>query len=433
MRSIGLLIIALAFAIPLIWFTGLAQRHDTVALVSQYFGVCALIAMGLSQIMATRFTGLEAIFGGMDRIYVLHKWLGIGAMALVLLHDTIDAEMNGLGRETGLTELAETLGEISLYGLLILVVISVTTFVPYHLWKYTHKLMGGFFAASAFHFAFIQKPFGNTDPLGLYVLAFCIVGIIAYVYTLLPIGLIKGWRRYTASSVMHNGDAITVTLAPDGRGHRHRAGQFAFLRFEAPAAREIHPFTISMAPDDDRSLRFSIKPLGDYTGALGDTLDEGVRATVSRPFGHFHLRRAPGAQIWIASGVGITPFVAWAQALDATGSDIHLFYTYRDRESAPHLAELTDLATRKPNLHLHLVETSTAGRLTPERVVKDAAVDLASATVAFCGPKDMRETFRRSLVASGLPARRFRYEEFEIRSGIGLRRLAASIAANMRR
>ena len=68
MRSIGLFIIALAFAVPLIWFTGLAQRHDTVALLSQYFGVCALIAMGLSQVMATRLIGLETIFGGMDRI-----------------------------------------------------------------------------------------------------------------------------------------------------------------------------------------------------------------------------------------------------------------------------------------------------------------------------------------------------------------------------
>ena len=291
MRSIGLLIIALAFAVPLNWFAGLAQRHDTVALLSQYFGVCALIAMGLSQVMATRLAGLEAIFGGIDRIYVLHKWLGIAAMALVLLHDTIDAEMNGLGPETSLSELAETLGEISLYALLILVVISITTFVPYHLWKYSHKLMGGFFAASALHFLFIQKPFANSDPLGLYVLAFCIAGVVAYIYTLLPIDLFKGWRRYTVNAVTHNGDAVTVTLSPVGRGHRHRAGQFAFLRFQAPASREIHPFTISKAPDDDRSLRFTIKSLGDYTGSLGSSIEQGLRASVSRPFGHFRLRQ----------------------------------------------------------------------------------------------------------------------------------------------
>jgi predicted ferric reductase len=92
--------------------------------------------------------------GDLDRICVVHKWLGIGAMAAVLLHDTIDAEMDGLGAETFIVELAETLGEISLYGLLILVTLTVATFVPYHLWRWNHKFIGALFAFAAVHYAF---------------------------------------------------------------------------------------------------------------------------------------------------------------------------------------------------------------------------------------------------------------------------------------
>ena len=95
-RPAGLGVVFLSVAIPLVWFVPLAADRDPLAVMSQYFGSAALILMGLSQLMATRWRGVEAVFGGLDRVYVLHKWIGIAALALVLLHDTIDAEMRGL-------------------------------------------------------------------------------------------------------------------------------------------------------------------------------------------------------------------------------------------------------------------------------------------------------------------------------------------------
>ena len=154
-----LVVTAVALGVPFIWWPSIAQGRDVSALFSQYLGIWALIAMALLQFIATRWPGVEAVFGGLDRGYVLHKWLGIGAMAAILLHDTIDAEMDGLGRETALVELAETLGELSLYGILILVVITIATFIPYHLWRWTHRLMGFFFMAGAFHYLFILSHF----------------------------------------------------------------------------------------------------------------------------------------------------------------------------------------------------------------------------------------------------------------------------------
>jgi predicted ferric reductase len=423
MRWIGLLLIAAAFVVPIPWFVELAGKHDPTALLSQYFGVLALIAMGISQLLATRFSLLEVIFGGLDRIYVLHKWLGIIALALVLLHDTIDAEMDGLGGETLVTEIAETLGEVSLYGLLILGTISVLTFVPYHLWKYTHKLMGGFFAASALHYAFILKPFAVTDPLGVYVLVFCALGIVAYLYTLVPSGSFRGWRAYTISTIEHTGGAVAVSLTPSKRGIKHQAGQFAFIQFMIPGFQEVHPFTISKAPDGERTLRFTIKDLGDFTGNIADTLKVGAPVRVCGPFGHFRLRQKQQNQIWIASGVGVTPFLAWADALGDAAGPVHLFYSARMRSAAPHLEELEGIAAAKPNLHLHFIETAQDGRLTAKRVRDVVGGHQSRIAVSFCGPAEMRRSLERQLKNTGFNMRSLQYEEFEIRSGIGFRRL----------
>lgn len=425
MRPFGLALILVAIAMPLVWFVPIAAEHDPIAVFSQYLGSAALIAMGIAQLMATRVAGLETIFGGLDRIYVLHKWIAIGAMAAVLLHDTIDADINGLGRETGLTELAETLGEISLYGLLILVVISVATFIPYHLWRWTHRLMGAFFALSAIHSIFILKPFANTDPVGLYVLGFCVLGIVSYAYTLMPFSWVQGRHCYWIVSAEPDGDALVVTLAPEGRGMRHRQGQFGFVRFLAPGLEEVHPFTISQAPDDDRSLQFTIKDLGDFSGRLEGRLTAGARALVSGPYGHFHHRRIRRPDVWIAAGVGVTPFVALADALQPDSLPVHLFYCVKRRDRAAHLDELEAIAATKPNLHLHVIESALHGRISAGRILEAAGRPASELTAYFCGPVPMRTSLKRDLVARGLPASRFHYEEFEIRTGIGLRRLSA--------
>ena len=424
MRVVGIVLVVAAALVPLIWFIPLAGRHDPIAVFSQYIGSAALILMGISQLMATRAVGLEAVFGGLDRIYVLHKWIGIAAIAAILIHDTVDAEMSNAG-ETFLTELAETLGEISLYGILILVTLSVATFVPYHLWRYSHKVIGAFFAFSAIHFFFIKKPFVMADPAGLYVGAFCVLGMTSYLYTLLPFRLFEGRHGYKIKSMVETGGALAVSLAPQGRGMRHKAGQFAFLQFSAPDLSEVHPFTISKAPEGDRSLRFTIKNLGDFTGRLDDGLKVGDEVRISGPYGHFRRVSGNEQEIWIAAGIGITPFLAWAGSLGETKKPVHLFYCVRDRDQAAHITELEDAARNNPSLNLHLVESSKGARLTTAMITETITDPLAKSRVAFCGPKPMREHLIKDLTAAGLPASRFLYEEFVMRSGIGLRKLAS--------
>ncbi|MBO6896548.1 MAG: ferredoxin reductase family protein [Shimia sp.] len=420
MKKIGLLLVAAALALPFVWWPQIAQGRDGIALFSQYLGLGALIAMAISHLIATRWPGVELVFGPMDQSYRLHKWLGIGAMVAILLHDTIDAEMRGLGRETALVELAETLGEISLYGLLMLVVITVATFIPYHLWKWTHRFIGIFFLFGAFHYLYILKPFKNSDPLGLYMWAVCIIGTVAYAWTSAPRGM-RPRKSYEITAVTQEGDAIAVDMKPTGRPLRHRAGQFAFFRFSGAGLNEPHPFTISSAPADDGTLRITVAPLGDLTNRVSRSLAVGQALQADGPYGHFG--RAKGAQVWIAAGVGITPFVALAQALPADAAPVTLVYCVRDRANAPHLAELEALAAAKPNLTLVLWQSAERGRFTAD-ALPELVDDIATRKVLFCGPVPMRRALSKDLPKQGVSQRNFHYEAFEIRTGIGIRRLA---------
>lgn len=422
LKPLGLALCALSLATPLIWFPAIAQGRDAVALFSQYLGIWALIAMALAQIISTRLTPVEALFGGLDRAYVLHKWLGIGAMVAILLHDTIDAEMRGLGQETLLVEVAETAGELSLYGLLILVVITIATFIPYHLWRWTHRLMGAFFTAGAFHYLAILKPFDNGDPLGLYTGVFCILGILAFAYRLLPSHL-RPSRRYDVTAVTPTGNALAIDMRPNGRGIKAQPGQFAFFQFEGEAP---HPFTLSAPVAPDGSLRISIAHLGDATHRLHHRLQAGAKVLVEGAYGRFNRPRGAKRELWIAGGIGITPFLAWAAAKqDETPVD--LVYCVRSADNAAHLEELHTLAANAPNLTLHLHESASAGRLTTEALLDKTNADPRDLHVAYCGPSALREALQKGLSKRGLSQRRFHYELFEIRTGIGLRKLAAHL------
>ncbi len=424
MKPLGLGLLALSVFVPAVMMASLPDIRDAGALFSQYLGISALILMAWAQVMATRMPGVETVFGGLDRVYVLHKWSGVIAMAAVLVHDTIDADMRGLGRETALNDLAETLGEISLYGLLILVVLSIATFVPYHLWKWTHKAMGALFAAGVFHFVFILKPFAMTDPVGLYAGGFCLVGLLAYGWTMLP-ETARPSHGYTIDAVSRTGGALAVTLVPDGRGIRPVPGQFGVLRFTGAGKPEPHPFSFSRIGPDG-ALRVTIKPLGDFTTGLASHLAAGQAVRLQGPFGRF--RQAPrGPQVWIAAGIGITPFLAWAAALSDDAPPVHLFYCYRNADEAPHLDEIAALAAQKPNLHLHAYVSADGDRLTPQAVANIVGSALGTATVAYCGPVTLRRTLEAGLKRHGVTAKRFHYEEFEFRTGVGLKRLAAWI------
>ena len=418
MRTSGILLVLAVMGVPAYWFTELSAQHSPTAMISQYLGATAIVAMAIAQLLATRLVWLERIFGPLDRMYVLHKWLGIGAVAALVLHDAIGAKAGRSGPKTFLSNLGKEMGEQAYHGLLILVAASLITLIPYRLWYWSHKLIGAVFAVGVLHFALVRKPFPLSEPVAIYVLSFGAFGIACWLYALLPLGRNLARYRYRVSAVEPAGSALAVTLAPLRRGLRHAPGQFAFLSLDVAGMRETHPFTISSAPVADATLRFSIKPLGDYTSRLRSALAVGQVVRVSGPHGRFLMPAGPRTQVWIAGGIGVAPFVAWAGALPADAGPIRMLYCVRGHLEAAHLEELRAVARRVPGFELHLVDTTVGARLDAGRVAAVAGSSWPDVTVSYCGPRPMREALHRDLAALGLRRGRFRFEEFEIRTSI---------------
>ena len=421
MNRLGIILIILASALPLLWHVPMLAQHNAAGVMSQYFGVVAIILMGITQLIATRVRGIEAIFGSLDRAYILHKWLGIGALGFSFLHASIDAEAGNIMLVRSLSDLAEGMGEVGYNGLIILTLASVLTFIPYKLWKWSHRLIGAVFALVAAHYIFIEKPYAVFDAPGLYTTIFCVIGILSYLYLLLPRMLGHNSKEYVVSDVVQHGDVTEVSMKPTRRGIKHKAGQFAFVNFDTLSLRETHPYTISSAPQPDGSLRFMIKGLGSYTKRLGKVLQVGEKARVSGPHGHFKLKDTRSPQVWVGGGIGVTPFMAWAQALPETWSNrTRLYYCVRNSQDAVRLDELMASAENNPHFDVSLIASNERPRLSAEQISAELGTGIHDAHVYFCGPTPMRDALKKGLVANGLRPSRFHYEEFEMRKGIRL-------------
>ena len=174
-----------------------------------------------------------------------------------------------------------------------------------------------------------------------------------------------------------------------------------------------HPFSISGAPDGE-DIRITVKALGDHTAKLPDVVQPGMPAVVSGPYGRFDRRMGTARQVWIAGGVGITPFLSWLRSLDdELAETVDFFVTSAGR--SPFADEIQKIAKDHPRLTVHLIDTSTDGRLTPEMVLAAVDADPRELSVFLGGPDRMLRQFRRALRASGVRAANIHREYFHWR------------------
>lgn len=191
-------------------------------------------------------------------------------------------------------------------------------------------------------------------------------------------------------------------------------GQFFEWRF---ATRDwwwqAHPYSLSAAPDG-RSLRITVKNLGDQSGALA-TLRPGTPVLVEGPFGAFTAERArPGAPIVaLAAGVGIAPVLSLLQSLPPERRDVTIVYRVIDLASGAVALrkDVEELVDRRGWTLRYLtgeIENCTidASRLT------QLAPGLAQADVFACGPQGFLDKVRHAARGAGLPDDRFHHELF---------------------
>ena len=87
-------------------------------------------------------------------------------------------------------------------------------------------------------------------------------------------------------------------------------------------------------------------------------------------------RRGSKKQIWLAGGIGVTPFLAMAGRLKGDeGQDIHMVYCVRDRSEAIGLDTFQTQADKLSNFSFTLHDSKTDGRLDAAKLAASSAVD----------------------------------------------------------
>ena len=413
--------------------TGFWQwRRAAIVLI----GMIALWWMSAGMVLAARPAWLEQRFGGLDKLYRLHKNIGIGAGILVFAHwmaEWLPKKLGKLGLlpprvrgpkgpESLWMDLAKDIGEWAGYILLALVVIALIRRIPYRWFRLVHKAFGVVFLGGAFHgLMLLPKDFWQ-QPLGWLTAALALAGSVTAVLSLR--GRIGEQRRHPAIiAALRQPEAgvLEVVCRTGGTWPGHRAGQFLFADF-GKRAEGAHPFTIASAWNaQDGQITLAIKALGDYTRTLARSLAIGQPIQLEGPYGKFDFcpsgtvdrDNRPIPQIWVAGGIGITPFLARIDELAQNGRPetlrAHLFYSTPAPTPFPENLEARCAAA---GVQLHHYISQRDGLLTPESI---GARLQPGSSVWFCGPANWGRSLREALVAHGLARRAFHQEAFEFR------------------
>ena len=441
----GPFVLALACAIPVALWAGSAPLDSrftgSYVTLTSLAVACALsgtTAFALNLVLGARIRVVETLFGGLDRMYAVHRLNGQAAFALLFGHIALilagratistDTALDLLGPGAGWTVFA---GVLAFAGLTLSIVLTLFVRLGHEVFVYVQRSFGFVFLIATYHVFTTSGARDQSAALDAYMASLATLGIAAFVYRSLLGNVLVRRRRYRVVAVNRLDELVTeIVMEPLGRPFAYTPGQFVFVNFRSPAfgeqlrpfelsverqvfsfragevANQFHPFSITSAPDEP-VLRVTVKAVGDYTRALR-RLEAGAEAVVEGPFGSFSHRNVPGRrQIWIAGGIGVTPFLSMARSLrdDGDPPDVHLYYCVERTDEAHFLDELRALVP------LTLVPRDVDGFITAERIGA-LEPDLSSAEVFVCGPPAMLESLRAQFSSAGVPRERFHAEEF---------------------
>jgi predicted ferric reductase len=396
----------------LLWGLDLAMYSDPVEplrVAGEVFASWVLTVLALNLLMTTRARWIERIFGGLDKMYTIHRRAAVIAVVLLIIHFVIIPKSVDFhaGKPLGIAAIV-----LILIGVILSAAPPLKRKIPYHRWLPMHRLMGLFFAVGVAHAFLAPTLLSELVFIRAYVFVVAIAGVGAWLYRAFFYRLINRPLSCVVDQVQDKGSGtLEVLLKSSGKPFDYRPGQFAFVTFPTSGSKEAHPFTISNGPSS--TLRFTIKALGDYTSTLADKLDVGQPATVDGPFGHFTRHDIQGKrQIWIAGGIGITPFLALCDELNPD-TEVDLYWSVKDASEAVYDQELRERQEKNSAFRYHPWHSDKQGFLTAKELGNEA--ELSNCDVLICGPSGLRDALIGQLKEMGVSKRRVHFEEFSFR------------------
>ena len=394
--------------------------NTTTTSLGEISGLVGMNLLLVTIILSGRFKFLEKYFGGLNKIYFWHHFLGGLALLFLLVHPIVlvlkyiklslySAAMFLLPMTSGG---AVAFGTIALLFLILLLIFTFFIKFPYKTWKITHKFLGIVLFFGILHTFLIPSDVSLYLPLKIYMAFLVFVTILAFSYRTL-FGNIFIYKFNYIVSVVHrlNEEVVEIVMSAKNEKLKFSAGQFIFISFRrGGVGREIHPFSISSA-ERDTKLAIIVKSLGTYTKKL-QNLKVGAKVKIEGPFGIFsYLNSSNKNQVWIAGGIGITPFLSMAKSLREKNYKIDLYYCVNNKNEVIYYDEFKKISFENNNFKLIPVYSDVNGRLNIN-TIEHWSGDILKKDFFICGPSGMMKSVRSLLLARGIPDKSIHSEEF---------------------
>lgn len=437
------LVPALLWAQQSPWSAWRGELSATLSGIGVLLGLTGVSAFALNIILGARLPAMERVFGGLEGLYRAHRGNGRVTYLLILGHVCLVlAGRAVISIEGALRWLSPAAGTVVFLGLIAFVAMTVAIAatlyarLTHEAFVYVQRSFGVIFAIASLHVFLTAGAKSSSRALTLYLAALSVAALVAFAYrSLLGNLLVRRFAYEVTEARELDPNVVEITMQPLERHLQARPGQFIFVTFYSDAfisqfhpvsvrttgasttivlrpgdARDqFHPFSLTSAPSES-CLKLVVKAVGEFTHAL-HKLERGAIARVEGPYGEFsHLAMRHRRQIWIAGGIGITPFLSMARSLSGTDYEIDLYWGVNDRTQAYFADELEEISKRVPGFRFFLVPEDQRGFITPELISEDSR--LTDVDVLIVGPPAMERALRHQLEEAGVAPESIHSERF---------------------
>lgn len=171
-------------------------------------------------------------------------------------------------------------------------------------------------------------------------------------------------------------------------------------------------FTNSAAPFENNvriTTRFAFDKSSSFKNKLF-TLKEGKEIEIAAVEGDFTLDDPNRSHVFIAGGIGITPFRSILTQLNYEKKPIHVTLLYANRDqNVVYKDELETIAKANPDFKIHYI-------FSPEHIdenkIKELVPDLQKPLFYISGPEPMVKTLEELLKKMTIPEKHIKQDEF---------------------
>ncbi len=430
-------LLAAASALVTWWWYDGGGLHDlgqwTTGLVSvgRWTGLMSSLLLLVQVLLMARVPLLEQAFG-QDRLARIHRWVGFSSFNLMIAHLGLIswgyaagslADVPGTVWDLTWTYPGLLLAVAGTVALCLVVATSVRaarTALRYESWHLLHLYAYLGVGLALPHQLWTGQEFLASSGRTVFWWGLWIVtALTVLTYRVGQPLLRSASHRLRVTSVIPEGDGVHSVYLTGRRLHRlpARSGQFLNWRFLSGTGwTRAHPYSLSAAPDG-RSLRISVKHLGDDSGAIA-SLKPGTRVLIEGPYGRLSDRtRTRRKVLLVGAGVGITPLRSLAEGLAYAPGDATVIYRYSTEPLF--LREWQALRAERGLELIGLPGKRRQGSWQPVgspgddvAALRAMVPDVAERDIYICGPQEWAEAVRRSAEAAGCHRRHIHSEDF---------------------